>query len=186
MSFPLIVLAGALSAQAVAAEAVSDPNYTTQNLLVYNNKGQVLLQRNFMGWSTPGLRYDKRQTIRESLDGLATNYGVSVGNVRLAGMFSYRYGYTPAISTRTHYAAKLAGGTPKAPAGFDEVRWFSPPAALAAVGSASQKSPPALVQLTRQMLTRPETIWGGSFYVWEEDKAYKSRPTEPFHALGKR
>ncbi len=42
-------------------------NYTTQSLLVFNAPGEVALQRNFMGWSTPGVRFDTRKSIRASL-----------------------------------------------------------------------------------------------------------------------
>ncbi|PXA96440.1 hypothetical protein DMC47_17520 [Nostoc sp. 3335mG] len=166
------------------AQPVDDPNYTTQNLIIVNDAGEVLLQRNFMGWSTPGARYDKRLTIHEGLADLARTYGVEIGDVRLAGLFSYRYGYTPAISTRSHYRARLTGGSARAPAGFDDLRWFAPDAAIAAIASDSQKSPPALVELMRQMLSRPETIWTGAFYIWQDGETYRSKILEPFAPLG--
>lgn len=172
------------SPSAAWAEPVEDPNYTTQNLLIYNERGEILLQRNFMGWSTPGTRYDKRLTIRESLDDMAERYGVRLCGVRLAGLFSYRYSYTPAISTRSHYSARLAGGTARPPAGFDELRWVDRDTALKLVGDASQKSPPALIELTRQMLTRPEYIWGGAFTIWQDGEIYQSRMLEPLEMLG--
>ncbi len=165
------------------AEDVVDPNYTTQNLMVFDKQGCVLLQRNFMGWSTPGVRYDKRHTIRAGLDELAAKYGITIADVRLSGLFSYQYSYTPAISTRSHYSATLAGGTPKPPEGIDELRWFTPGDAVAAIASHSQKAPPALAELSRQMLTRRDRIWGGSFYIWQDGETYKSRVTEPFYVL---
>ncbi|KTE25685.1 MULTISPECIES: hypothetical protein [unclassified Sphingopyxis] len=166
------------------AETVEDPNYTTQNLMIYNDRGQVLLQRNFMGWSTPGLRYDKRVSIRQSLGELASNYGLTISDLRLSGLFSYQYGYTPAISTRSHYSATAAGGTATAPKGIDEVRWFDRADAIAAIASDTQKSPPALVAISRQMLSHPETIWSGSFYIWREGEAYLSKVVEPLEPIG--
>ncbi len=178
-----VLLAASFIAQA-EAEPVSEPNYTTQNLIIYNEQGQVLLQRNFMGWSTPGWRYDDRVTLTEGLHQLAGRYGVKITDLRLAGLFTYRYTYTPAMSTRSHYSARLASGTPKAPQGFEELRWFSPSDAVAAIGDDSQRSPQALVQLNRQMLENPETIWGGAFHIRQEDERYLSEMTEPFHAWG--
>ena len=178
-----VLLAASFIAQAEAEQA-SEPNYTTQNLIIYNDQGQVLLQRNFMGWSTPGWRYDERVTLTEGLHQLARRYGIEINGLRLAGLFTYRYTYTPAMSTRSHYSARLAGGAPKAPQGFDELRWFSPKDAIAAMGDASQRSPQALVQLNRQMLENPETIWGGAFHIRQEDERYLSEMTEPFHAWG--
>ncbi len=182
-----LLAAGLLAASAIAQaepEPVSEPNYTTQNLIIYNDQGQVLLQRNFMGWSTPGWRYDDRVTLTEGLHQLARRYGVEVSDLRLAGLFTYRYTYTPAMSTRSHYSARLAGGTPKAPQGFEELRWFSPSDAVAAIGDDTQRSPPALVQLSRQMLENPGTIWGGAFHIRQENERYLSEMTEPFHAWG--
>jgi len=175
---PLAVLAPA------TAQPVEDPNYTTQNLMIFNERDQILLQRNFMGWSTPGTRYDKRLTIEESLADLAKTYGVRICRVRLAGLFSYRYGYTSAISTRSHYAARLAGGVAKPPAGFAELRWVDRPIALRLMAENSQKSPPALVELSRQMLTAPDRIWGGAFSIWQEGETYRSRTLQPFQVLG--
>lgn len=179
-----VLLTLLLLGQSATAEDVTDPNYTTQNLMIFNDRGEVLLQRNFMGWSTPGLRYDKRHSVKASLDELALKYGMTISGVRLSGMFSYQYGYTPAISTRSHYSAALAGGSAKAPAGIDEVRWFSRPDAIAAIAADTQKSPEALIQLSRQILTKPKTIWGASFYIWQVGTVYKSRMTEPFFPLG--
>lgn len=169
---------------AAIAESIEDPNYTTHNLLIYNERDQILLQRNFMGWSTPGTRYDKRLTIDENIADLANNYGVQVCNLGLVGQFSYRYGYTPAISTRSHYAARLAGGTAKPPKGFEELRWVDRETALRLIADGSQKAPPALVDLTRQMLRAPNRIWSGAFSIWRDGDLYRSRMIEPFRALG--
>ena len=160
-------------------------NYTTQRLLVFNTRGEVALQRNFMGWSTPGVRYDKRESIRASLDGLAAKYGMRIADVRLAGLFTYEYGFSTAIATRSHYVATLAGGALAAPADMLEVRWVAPAEAVRLISAASQKSPPSFVAMTAQILTRPDRIWGGAFHVWQEGEAYKSRPTEPIYELGK-
>ncbi|MBL8656707.1 MAG: NUDIX hydrolase [Altererythrobacter sp.] len=182
----LLVVATVTIASLTPAQAqpVEDPNYTTQNLMIFNARDEILLQRNFMGWSTPGTRYDKRLTIEESLADLAQTYGVRICRVRLAGLFSYRYGYTPAISSRSHYSVRLAGGVAQPPSGFAELRWVDRPTALRLMAESSQKSPPALVELTRQMLTVPDRIWGGAFSIWQEGESYRSRTLQPFEVLG--
>ena len=170
-------------ATAQAVERVE--NYTTQSLLVYNARGEVALQRNVMGWSTPGVRFDKRESIRRSLDGLAAKYGMTITDIRLAGLFTYEYGFSTAIATRSHYAATLAGGALTAPSDVLEVRWVAPTEAVQLIASASQKSPPSFVMMTAQMLTHPDRIWGGAFHVWQDGEVYKSRVTEPIYELGK-
>ncbi|MEL1264163.1 hypothetical protein [Pseudoxanthomonas putridarboris] len=168
----------------VRAGGGDDDNYTTQRLLVFNDRGEVLLQSNAMGWSTPGQRFDTRLSLRASLDSLAGKYGIRIENVALAGMLTYEYGFTTALSTRTHYMARIAGGEPKAPDGTRELRWFSRDEAIAAISADSQKSPPSFVQMTTRMLREPGTIWGGAFHVWQEGDAYRSRVVEPMYPLG--
>jgi hypothetical protein len=178
-------LTAACRTQAVAQAVERVENYTTQSLLVYNTRGEVALQRNVMGWSTPGVRFDKRESIRTSLDGLAAKYGMRIADVRLAGLFTYEYGFSTAIATRSHYAATLAGGALTAPGDVLEVRWVTPAEAVRLISSASQKSPPSFVAMTTQMLTHPDRIWGGAFHVWQEGEVYRSRVTEPMYELGK-
>lgn len=48
MFSPITNLVVALSAQAISAEPI-EPKYATQNLMIFNDKGELLLQRNFMG-----------------------------------------------------------------------------------------------------------------------------------------
>ncbi len=173
----------AAPAAAPAVERVE--NYTTQSLLVYNARGEVALQRNALGWSTPGLRFDQRASIRASLDGLASKYGMRIADVRLAGLFTYTYGFSTATATRSHYAAALAGGALAAPGDVLEVRWVAPAEAVRLISSATQKAPPSFVAMTAQMLTRPDVIWGGAFHVWQEGETYRSRVTEPMYELGR-
>lgn len=180
----LLALLTCVSPLSVAAENAEDPNYTTQNVMILNDQGQILMQRNFMGWSTPGTRYDKRLTIEESLADLAEKYGVQVCDIRLAGLFSYRYSYTPAISTRSHYYVRLAGGSARPPKGFDELRWVDRDKVVGLMASETQKAPPALVELTRKMIEEPDRIWGGAFSIWQEGDLYKSRMVQPFYTLG--
>ncbi len=175
--------AAARPAAAPAVERVE--NYTTQSLLVYNARGEVALQRNALGWSTPGLRFDQRTSIRASLDGLAAKYGMRITDARLAGLFTYTYGFSTATATRSHYAAALAGGALAAPGDMLEVRWVAPAEAVRLISSASQKAPPSFVAMTAQILTRPDRIWGGAFHVWQEGETYRSRVTEPMYELGR-
>ena len=181
--FFLALLTSVGPSSALAADA-EDPNYTTQNVMILNEEGQILMQRNFMGWSTPGTRYDKRLTIEESLADLAGQYGVQLCDIRLAGLFSYRYSYTPAISTRSHYFARSAGGSARPPKGFDELRWVDRDKVIGLMASDTQKAPPALVELTRKMIQEPGQIWGGAFSIWQEGDLYRSRMVQPFYALG--
>jgi hypothetical protein len=158
-------------------------NYTTQRLLIFNDRDEILLQFNAMGWSTPGQRFDHPLSVRLALDQLAARYGVRIDNVRLAGLLTYEYGYSPAISTRTHYRARLAGGEPKAPDGVQELRWFPRDAAIAAMALESQRAPPSFVEMTTRMLREPGIVWGGAFHVWQEGGVYRSRPLEPMYPL---
>ena len=141
-------------------------NYTTQSLLVFNARGEVALQRNAMVWSTPGVRFDMWKSIRAPLDRLAAKYGMAIADIRLTGLFTYEYGFSTAIATRSHYAATLAGGALTAPGDVLEVRWAPSAEAVRIISSGSQKLPPSFVAMTTQMLTHSDRIWGGAFHVW--------------------
>lgn len=162
-----------------------EPNYATQRLLIFNGKNEILLQRNAYGWSTPGVRFDQRVSIFQGLNALAQKYGVKIKDVSLAGLFSYEYGFTTAISTRSHYRARLAGGELATPPDMEETAWVSVAEALKLIASDSQRSPPSYVAMTKLMLERPDIIWGGAFHVWQEDGVNKSKVLEASYPLGK-
>lgn len=176
-----------LSALAWASEETieKESNYVTQRLLIFNGKNEILLQRNAYGWSTSGVRFDQRVSIHQGLDALAQKYGVKIKDVALAGLFSYEYGFTTAISTRSHYRAKLAGGELATPTDMEETAWVAITKAITLIASDSQRSPPSYVAMMTLMLEQPDTIWGGAFHVWQEDGVYKSKVVEAPYALGK-
>jgi len=175
---------GIACAHAQASEKEGkEENYITQRLLIFNDRDEVLLQLNGMGWSTPGQRFDRPLSVRAALDELAARYGVRIDDVRLAGLLTHSYGYSPAISTRTHYHARWAGGEPRAPDGVQSLRWFPREEAIVVMALESQRAPPSFVEMTTRMLREPDSVWGGAFHVWEETGIYRSRPLEPMHAL---
>ncbi len=177
----LALVMGVACAHAHATD--QDENYTTQRLLIFNERDEVLLQLNAMGWSTPGQRFDRPLSLRAALDELAARYGVRIDDVRLAGLLTYEYGDSPAISSRTHYRARLAGGEPRAPEGVRALRWFPREAAIAAMALDSQRAPPSFVEMTTRMLREPDTVWGGAFHVWQEDGVHRSRALEAMYPL---
>jgi len=176
-----------VQAQAAAGSTPAQTldNYTIQRLVLINDQGQVLLEKNAVGWMTPALRSTKRQSIREALQGLIGDLGVTAGPPRLAGVFTYKFDETPpdpahaAISFRTHYLARWTGGEviqPKDPA--RTFQWVAISRAPALIGMASLRTE------TLQILEHPETLWGGSFLItFKGGKLVKTEVLEEPYAL---
>lgn len=183
----LIVLSLAVTplAGVAAASGDAEPNYTTQQLIITNGDGKVLLQNNAFGWSVPGVRFDARLSIRGSLDALAEKYGLKIDAVSLAGLFTYEYADSNEISTRSYYRATASGGEARAPADTAELAWVTRDEALARIASDSQRSPPSFVQQLSRLLEQPGTIWGGAFRVRNDDGVYRSEVLEEMHPLGR-
>ena len=157
-------------------------NYTVQYLIILNEKGEVLLQRNKLGWHTLALRSNENQSVKEALDSLASSIGLIIHTVKLAGLYTYKFeGLADhmEVSFRTHFTARLKSGKLIQPNDVDrEYRWTSTKEAMEKITFESLKLE------TSQILKSPKTIWGGSFLIiWKDDKFIGSRVLEEPYSL---
>ncbi|OBU68348.1 NUDIX hydrolase [Stenotrophomonas maltophilia] len=179
---PAVCLA-APPAVPASARAPQD-DYTILRLLVTDDQGRLLLERNPSGWMTPAVRANRKQSLQQALRGLAAELGLQISAVRLAGIFSYRFNEDPpdpahdAVSFRQHYRAELRAGQPPAATADKAYRWVTRDEAAALIGM------PSLRMETLQVLDHPGTLWGGAFELsFEGDKATGTRLVEPFYPL---
>jgi hypothetical protein len=157
-------------------------NYTVQYLIISNNKNEVLLQKNNAGWHTLAIRSNENQSIREAMDSLAHTVGIKISDLRLAGLYAYKFEGLPdhqAVSFRTHYTSRAIGGElmqPKDPQ--REYKWVP-------INEAMKKITFESLRLeTSQILKNPKKVWGGTFLImWQGDKFLGSRVLEPPYVL---
>lgn len=157
-------------------------NYTVLYLIILNENGEVLLQKNRAGWHTLGIRSNENQSVREALDSLANSIGLTIQSVKLAGLYTYKFEGLPdhkEVSFRTHFTAKFKSGKLIQPNDVDrEYRWTSIKEAMEKITFESLRLE------TSQILKNPETIWGGSFLIiWKDDKFIGSRVLEEPYSL---
>ena len=161
-------------------------NYTIQRLIVSNDKGEMLMQKNKFGWFTPSIRSNENQSLKEGLDSLATAIGIKIGQIKLSGIFSYKYNglsdHIGVVSYRTHYSTKYKSGEliqPKDPKDTTrEFRWIKINDAIEMINMS------ALKEETRQIIKYPKEIWGGSYLLNFENETFKSADlVEKFYSL---
>ncbi|WP_046246730.1 NUDIX hydrolase [Hymenobacter terrenus] len=157
-------------------------NYSVQFLYVTNKDKQVLIQKNQYGWNPIALRSNRPQSIKEALDSLAASMGLTIGALRLAGLYTYKFEGLPdhqQVSFRTHFTAKLTAGKLRQPTDTSVVyRWVSIPEAIDRIEFTPAK------QQAKQLLTFPKQVWGGSYLIiWKDDKLTGSKVLEPAYSL---
>lgn len=163
-------------------EAKKTDNYTVQYLIVFNERKEILLQKNNAGWHTLAMRSTESQSIKEAMDSLAKSAGLTIHSLKLAGLYTYKFEGLPdhrQVSFRTHYTAELNSGNLIKSAGSDrEYHWVPVKEAMDKLTFESLKLE------TSQILKYPEKIWGGTFLIiWKDDKFVGSRVLEEPYPL---
>jgi len=162
----------------IVAQETEKPS-TFHRLLIFNNQNELLVVRvkNSNRWVTPGWYQDNSLTIKDGLDALARSYGIAVTVPTLRGVFTLRSDQNQQISTRLVYSTKFAGGKIKMPDIIDEIRWLSVSKAMEIM-----TFPHINAQLD-QLTKFPDSIWGGSQLMYQEDGVYKVKIIEGFYPL---
>lgn len=161
-------------------------NYTVQRLIIFNNKKEILMQRNRFGWFTPSIRSNENQSLKEGLDSLTKAIGITIEPIKLAGIFTYKYDglsdHIGLVSYRTHYTTKYISGEliqykdPK-----DSTRLYKWMPIKEALDAISMK---ALQEETTQIIQHPKKIWGGSFLLSFKNEVLDSiKMVETFYSL---
>lgn len=167
-------------------QETGNDSYTIQRLIIFNEQGQILLQRHENGWMTPALRHNTTSTTNQSLSDLAADLGIEISTPQLRGIFMYFNSDNKKPSFRQHYSCKLIGGEAKVTNGMLEVDWFSQSDAIERMLDPEAKIVTAVGEMTKHILTYPEIVWGGSYLlIKEEGKKTKSQVIENFYPIAK-
>lgn len=152
-------------------------NFTVNRLIVLNDKNEILMGKAAGNWYTLSNVHSNRQFVKESLDSLAHEYGITISSPKLHGYFSYKYEYHPYSTLRGFYVAKYISGEIKAAGEADEVKWMSIDEAIPLIPVESIKVG------TKQILDYPDTLWGASFVIYRKGEHHHARMVEEFYPL---
>ncbi|WP_345331180.1 hypothetical protein [Mucilaginibacter defluvii] len=170
-------------AQNSQAQTKTNDNYTVQYLIVFNNKNEILMMKNGLGWHTPAIRSDKPQAIREAMDSLSHTLGLRISNIKLSGVYTHKFRGVPdhpEVSFRTYYTALYqAGSINQLPGKGVEYYWIQTDKALPLLHFEFMK------QQIRPILRDREKVWGGTFLItWEKNQFKNSEIIENVYQLG--
>lgn len=165
------------------AQETGNDSYTIQRLLIYNQKGEILLEKNDFGWMTPALRHNSKTTIRDGLMNLAFEYGLKISSPKIAGMFMFMSDYKPISQFRQHFSCKLIDGELKVPESKEDAQWFSISRAIEMMSLPDTKAPLVIRDMTKHLLYYPEIIWGGTFMLSKEEGIIKYEIIENFYPM---
>lgn len=165
------------------AQETSGDSYTIQRLIIYNQKGEILLEKHENGWMTPALRHNQKVTTNQGLIHLASEFGLKISSPKLAGIFMFISEYKLQSSFRQHYVCNLVDGELKIPEGKPDAQWFPPHKAIEMMSSPDAKLIFAVRDMTAQILNYPEVICGGTFTLWKENEKTIYKMTENFYSI---
>ncbi|WP_394975444.1 hypothetical protein [uncultured Croceitalea sp.] len=168
----LIAILAVAVGQFVWAQETGKDTYTIQRLLIYNEKGEVLLEKNDFGWMTPALRHNSKASIKQGLAQLASEYNLSISSPMVAGIFMFVPNYKPISQFRQHYRCKKVDGSLVVPENKEDARWFTISKAAEMMSLPDTKAPVVIGEMTKQLLYYPESLWGGTFEL-SKDKTGK-------------
>ena len=176
---PLIIL---FAMNSFAQDSNND-SYTIQRLIIFNQKGEILLEKHKNGWMTPALRHNSKVNMNQGLHNLASEFGLKISTPNLAGNFMFISEYKPQSSFRQHFTANLVGGELELPKGKLDAQWFTPSKAIEMMSLPDAKLIFAVRDMTQQVLNYPEIIWGGTFTLWKENDKTHYKTSENFYPI---
>ncbi len=165
------------------AQETGNDSYTIQRILIYNQKGEVLLEKNDFGWMTPALRHNSKTTIKDGLINLASEFGLKVSSPRIAGVFMFISDYKPISQFRQHYSCNIVDGQLKVSENKKDAKWFSISKAIEMMSLSDTKAPLVIRDMTKQLLYYPEIIWGGTFLLSKKEGKISYKTIEDFYPL---
>ncbi|MEM6725636.1 MAG: hypothetical protein AAF598_16460 [Bacteroidota bacterium] len=168
------------------AQETGNDSYTIQRLIIFNDKGELLLQQHPNGWMTPALRHNTEVTTHQALSDLAQTFGLTISTPQLHGIFMYFHSDHKKPSFRQHYSCHLIDGTLKIPEEMLGAQWFAPHEAVKKMLDPDAVIVRAVGEMTQHILEYPNSIWGGSYtLVKAEGKKTISQILENYYPIGK-
>jgi len=159
-------------------------NFTTLRVIILNEEDKVLMVSGENWWGMPWVNLTKRQFLKESIDSMALECGIKISDIELRGQFCFKYDYKPNVTFRNYYVARYKSGEIKVPKNtledeFEKIEWVDIPEAIERNGNTGIK------EITRQIMTFPDQIWGGSFIVSHTEDDHPTKMVESFYSLSK-
>lgn len=152
----LLVYALILVAQNLYAQDKSD-NYSFFKLYVINDKDEVLLVKWNNQWEIAGDRYNDPLSVKEYLNKMATDMGISIKDPKLCGMYTQRWKNSPSLTLMQYYKADYAGGDLKIPDDCTDIKWFGYEEALKVIPYEN------MVRLMKEIRKHPGKVIGAAF-----------------------
>ncbi len=157
-------------------------NFSVLRVLIMNEDNQVLMINDQGFWGMPWVNLTKRQFLKEGIDSMAIEHGITISNIELKGQFIFKYDYKPNITFRNYYVAQYQSGEIKIPKNnleskFENVEWVDIPTAIERNGNDGMK------KIVRQIFNYPDQIWGASFMVSHTDDDHPTKMVEDFYPL---
>ncbi len=165
------------------AQETGNDSYTIQRLLIYNEKGEILLEKNDFGWMTPALRHNSKTTIIDGLNDLASEFDLKISSPKISGIFMFMSDYKPISQFRQHYSCSIVDGQLKVPENKKDAQWFTVSKAIEMMSLPDTKAPLVIRDMTKQLLYYPEIIWGGTFLLSKKEGKISYKTTENFYPL---
>ena len=138
-------------------------NYSFIKLYVTNDQGEVLLVKWENEWELAGDRYNQPLTIRQFLDSMSVDMGVTIKNSRLCGLYTQRWRDTPYLTLMHYYQADYSGGDLQVPPDCTDIRWFSYEEALEAIPYQN------MTTIMRKIREHPGKIMGAAFERYQDE-----------------
>ncbi len=165
------------------AQETGNDSYTIQRLIIYNSKGEVLLEKNDFGWMTPALRHNSKTTISDGLMRLASEFGLKISSPKIAGIFMFMTDYKPISQFRQHYYSNVIDGKLKVPENKTDAQWFSVSKAIEMMSLPDTKAPLVIRDMTKQLLYYPEIVWGGTYLLSKKEGKIEYKTIENFYPI---
>ena len=176
---PLILICFASITIFAQNSKVEPTNQTIIRLTIIKDNNKMLIRETEYGWMTPAVYFKKKQNIHEITDSLSDAYGITISNLNLNGLFTYKYEFKPTTDFRQLYTAKYKSGDLKSTIGKEKIYWMPIDEALIKLGSTVQ----SLEDMTKQIIEYPKTLWGGSFVIDKVNGKLTSKTEEEFYPL---
>jgi hypothetical protein len=160
-------------------------NFTVLRIIIMNSDNQILMIGGKGWWGMPYVNLSKRQFLKEAIDSMAVEHGIQLSDVELRGQFSFKYDYKPNMTFRNYYVAKYKSGEIKVPKNtiedeFEKIEWVNASEAI------ERNNNSGIKEITRQILSHPDAVWGGSFMVSHTEDDHPTKIVEAFYPLFKK
>ena len=148
-------------------------------LLIFNsqNKLMVVKIKNTDYWVTPGIYSKTKVGINGDLHKLAAEYGLTVSQPDLRGIFTLKNKQTSIELKRHFFNVNVIDGEVNTPDNIEEIKWLSIDDAVKTITF------PHINLLIKQVMTYPENIWGGTVLRYKDQGKFKAQMISDFMPL---